>query len=157
MTSSLVGSVEEKCGEVCPRLWRRKCVCQAGKAAAMPEDMPSTSTQCERRTTIGTSSNGGTAMATSTTTITATDSGPKYTHHLPHHDDSYLPISRYMTIDGLLKAHAAESDQRPLICYPRSGTCDYEEHTAADIDRFTDAAVQYYQDNGFKPAVCLHR
>lgn len=72
---------------------------------------------------------------------------------LPHHDPLHLPIHRFMTIDGLLKSHAAEPDQKPLICYPRSGAADFEEYTAADIDRYTDSAVQFYLSNGLQPAV----
>lgn len=72
---------------------------------------------------------------------------------LPHNDPLHLPINRFNTLDGLLKSHAAETEQKPLICYPKSGAADFEEHTAADIDRYTDAAVQYYLANGLQPAV----
>lgn len=68
----------------------------------------------------------------------------------------YPPIEKYHTIDGLLKSHAAEKDQTPAICYPARGVADYEEHTAADIDRYTDIASGVYLQLGLKPAVRLH-
>ncbi|CAK4023577.1 Male sterility, NAD-binding [Lecanosticta acicola] len=92
-------------------------------------------------------------MATTTTTITAPEADQQpFTLKLAHHDASYLPTERFKTIDGLLKSHAAEPEQTPLICYPKNGASDYEEHTGADLDRFTDAAVQYYIRNGLEPA-----
>jgi hypothetical protein len=71
----------------------------------------------------------------------------------------YPPIEQFMTIDGLLKSHAAQPDekQRPLICYPASGAADFEKHTAGDLDRYTDAAVHYYIEQGLPPAVRLLR
>lgn len=92
------------------------------------------------------------SMATTTSTIEARHS---LSLKLPHHDPLHLPINRFMTIDGLLKSHAAEPEQKPLICYPKSGAADFEEHTAADIDRYVDSAVEYYLANGLQPAVSL--
>ncbi|SMR52769.1 unnamed protein product [Zymoseptoria tritici ST99CH_1E4] len=92
------------------------------------------------------------AMATETTTLTVPEAAQSFSLKLAHHDKSYLPIDRFLTIDGLLKSHAAESEQKPLICYPRTGAADFEEHTAADIDRYTDAAVDFYVANGLQPA-----
>ena len=66
---------------------------------------------------------------------------------------AYPPVERFQTIDGLLKSHVAENDQKPLIAYPKSGVDDFEEHTAVDLDRYTDAAVQFYTENGLGPAV----
>lgn len=68
---------------------------------------------------------------------------------------SYPPVEQFMTIDGLLKSHAAQPDQakRPLICYPVRGAADFEEHTAGDLDRYTDLAVRYYMEKGLPPAV----
>lgn len=63
------------------------------------------------------------------------------------------PLEKFYTIDGMLKSHAAEPQQKPLICYPLKGVSDFEEHTAADIDKYTDLAVQYYIKNGIEPAV----
>ncbi|KAJ6085575.1 hypothetical protein N7499_005204 [Penicillium canescens] len=63
-------------------------------------------------------------------------------------------IEEFHTIDGLLKSHAAQPDdaKRPLICYPIRGAADFEEHTAGDIDRYTDVAVRYYMEQGLPPA-----
>ena len=63
------------------------------------------------------------------------------------------PPEKFITIDGLLRSHAAEADQKPLVCYPHSGVSDFEEHTAKDLDRYVDLAVQFYIRNGLKPAV----
>lgn len=57
-----------------------------------------------------------------------------------------------MTIDGLLKSHAAEPTQPPLISYPQTSFSDFEHHTAADIDKFVNAAVHYYLSQGLVPA-----
>ncbi|KAF2164455.1 hypothetical protein M409DRAFT_56717 [Zasmidium cellare ATCC 36951] len=92
------------------------------------------------------------SMATTTETVTIPEAEPPFTLKLAHHDASYLPISRYQTIDGLLKSHAAESNQTPLICYPKSTASDFELHTGQDLDRYTDAAVQFYLENGLQPA-----
>ncbi|KAJ5675545.1 hypothetical protein N7462_008442 [Penicillium macrosclerotiorum] len=66
----------------------------------------------------------------------------------------YPPFEQFMTIDGLLKSHAAQPDdtRKPLICYPIRGAADFEEHTAGDIDRYTDVAVHYYMKRGLNPA-----
>lgn len=67
----------------------------------------------------------------------------------------YPPVEQFLTIDGLLRSHAAQPDaaKQPLICYPVRGADDYEEHTAADIDRYVDIAVHYYMKQGLMPAV----
>ncbi|KAJ5780425.1 hypothetical protein N7457_005585 [Penicillium paradoxum] len=61
---------------------------------------------------------------------------------------------QFATIDGLLESHAAQPDeaQRPLICYPAHGAADFEEHTARDIDRYTDVAVRCYMRQGIMEA-----
>ncbi|KAJ6114772.1 hypothetical protein N7486_000550 [Penicillium sp. IBT 16267x] len=66
----------------------------------------------------------------------------------------YPPVEQFMTIDGLLKDHAAQPDQaeRPLISYPVRKADDYEEHTAGDLDKYTDIAARYYVDKGLPPA-----
>ncbi|KAJ5639473.1 uncharacterized protein N7484_007335 [Penicillium longicatenatum] len=66
----------------------------------------------------------------------------------------YPPIEQFMTIDGLLKDHAAQPDQaqRPLISYPVRKADDYEEHTAGDLDKYTDLAARYYMGKGLPPA-----
>lgn len=64
-------------------------------------------------------------------------------------------FEQFATINGLLKSHAAQPDeaQRPLVCYPIRGAADFEEHTAGDIDRYTDVAVRFYMQQGLVPAV----
>lgn len=63
------------------------------------------------------------------------------------------PTEKFMTIDGLLRSHAAEPDQTPLICFPYQGVSDFEQHTAKDIDRYVDLAVQFHTRHGLQPAV----
>jgi acyl-CoA synthetase (AMP-forming)/AMP-acid ligase II len=65
----------------------------------------------------------------------------------------YPPIERFQTIDGLLRSHAAEQEQRPAICYPVNTSSDFEEHTPAEVDRYTDITAQYYISHGLKSAV----
>jgi hypothetical protein len=66
-------------------------------------------------------------------------------------------FEQFKTIDGLLKSHAAQPDEgkHPLICYPIRGAADFEEHTASDIDRYTDVAVRFYMQQGLTAAVRL--
>ncbi|KAL0936953.1 nrps-like enzyme [Colletotrichum truncatum] len=52
------------------------------------------------------------------------------------------------TIDELIKRRALELGDTPLIGYPKEGLLDFEEHSAAAIDRYVDAAVQKLQDIG---------
>ncbi|KAI2720735.1 hypothetical protein CBS147332_3975 [Penicillium roqueforti] len=63
-------------------------------------------------------------------------------------------FEQFATIDVLLKSHAAQQDeaQRPLICYPVREAADFEEHTAGDINRYTDIAVRFYMKQGLLPA-----
>jgi hypothetical protein len=65
----------------------------------------------------------------------------------------YPPIERFQTIDGVIRSHAAEEEQKPAICYPFKTAADFEEHTPAEVDRYTDTAAQYYIDQGLQPAV----
>ena len=65
----------------------------------------------------------------------------------------YPPIERFQTIDGVVRSHAAEHEQKPAICYPVNAAADYEEHTPAEIDRYTDTTAQYYVGHGLQPAV----
>ena len=64
------------------------------------------------------------------------------------------PIEKFTTIDRLLKSHAAEPIQKPLIFYPSTGVSDFEEYTGTALDCLTDLAVQFYIRNGLEPAVC---
>ncbi|KAF2438847.1 acetyl-CoA synthetase-like protein [Karstenula rhodostoma CBS 690.94] len=57
-----------------------------------------------------------------------------------------------LTIDELIKRRAAELQKAPLLCYPREGLTDHEEHSAEAIDRYVDAAVAALQQRGLQPA-----
>jgi hypothetical protein len=59
------------------------------------------------------------------------------------------------TIDDLIRSHAAEPEDFTLIGAPVSGLVDFEEHSARDIDAYTDAAVARLQHMGLEPAVRL--
>lgn len=61
--------------------------------------------------------------------------------------------SFYSTIDGLIRSHAAEDSDIPMIGYPAHGVSDYEVHTAKTVDRYVDAACWWYQKQGLQPAV----
>jgi hypothetical protein len=67
----------------------------------------------------------------------------------------YPPIERFQTIDGLLRSHAAEHEQKPAICYPVNTSSDFEEHTPAEVDGYVDISAQYYIDHGLEPAVSI--
>ncbi|RMZ90613.1 hypothetical protein DV736_g2175, partial [Chaetothyriales sp. CBS 134916] len=60
--------------------------------------------------------------------------------------------SKYLTIDGLIKDHAINDAQIPMIGYPASGVADYEIHNAKDVDMYVDAACWWYSDHGIQPA-----
>lgn len=55
--------------------------------------------------------------------------------------------------DDLIRLRAADKEQVPLLCFPRSekGIVDYEELTGRDIDRFVDQAAKYYMRCGLRP------
>ncbi|KAI7353505.1 hypothetical protein KC336_g22374, partial [Hortaea werneckii] len=59
---------------------------------------------------------------------------------------------KFHTIDGLLRSHASEPDQPTLVCYPAKGVADFEEWSARDLNKFTDAAVARYRASGLEPA-----
>lgn len=63
------------------------------------------------------------------------------------------PPSTYLTIDGLLRSHASEEDDIPMVGYPVKGVSDYEVYTAKTIDRYVDAACWWHQEHGLQPAV----
>ena len=95
-------------------------------------------------------------MATTTETMTAPAQSGSDTPKLSNDHSSHPPIEKFLTIDGLLKSHASESAEPPLICYPARGVSDYEEHTAKALDKFTDAAVARYLELGLEAAVSDH-
>jgi hypothetical protein len=86
-----------------------------------------------------------------TTTVTMSEKRPLQAGRMDH--SIYPPIERFQTIDGLLRSHAAEQEQRPAICYPVNTSSDFEEHTPAEVDRYTDITAQYYISHGLKSAV----
>jgi hypothetical protein len=86
-----------------------------------------------------------------TTTVTMSEQRPVQAGRMDH--SIYPPIERFQTIDGLLRSHAAEQDQKPAICYPVNTSSDFEEHTPAEVDISVDITAQYYIDHGLKPAV----
>lgn len=59
------------------------------------------------------------------------------------------------TIDNLIRRRASELQDAPLLCYPREGLIDYEEHSALAIDKFVDAAAAALQQRGLQPVVSL--
>lgn len=61
--------------------------------------------------------------------------------------------STYWTVDGLIRSHASEEEEIPMIGYPVTGAADYEVHTAKTVDRYVDAACWWYQKYGLQPAV----
>lgn len=61
--------------------------------------------------------------------------------------------STYWTVDGLLRKHAAEDEDIPMIGYPATGAADYEVYTAKIVNRYVDAACVWYQKQGLLPAV----
>ncbi|KAK3718652.1 hypothetical protein LTR37_004869 [Vermiconidia calcicola] len=90
-------------------------------------------------------------MVTKTATMVAP--GPSDQKPAAFNDFSrHPPIEKFTTIDRLLKSHAAEPIQKPLICYPSTGISDFAEYTASALDRLTDSAVQFYIRNGLEPA-----
>lgn len=92
--------------------------------------------------------------ATMSTTATTVSSTAVMTENSPHNGMSTRPPpSAYLTIDGLLRSHASEDDDIPMVGYPEKGVSDYEIHTAKTIDRYVDAACWWYQKQGLSPAV----
>lgn len=100
-------------------------------------------------------------MATITGTITSVDVQSSQNQDIATRllngtfHSSHPPFEQFATIDGLLRSHAAQPDDPkvPLICYPIRGAADFEEHTAGDIDRYTDVVARYYMERGLPPAV----
>ncbi|KAL1621617.1 hypothetical protein SLS56_009153 [Neofusicoccum ribis] len=56
------------------------------------------------------------------------------------------------TIDELIKGQAERPDNPVLVAYPVTDIDDFEEHTAKDLDRYTDAAVEKYRSLGLARA-----
>lgn len=94
-------------------------------------------------------------FAKMSTTMTITKSQPRPAQAGVMDHSIYPPIERFQTIDGLLRSHAAEEEQKSAICYPVKAAADFEEHTPAEVDRYTNVAAQYYIDQGLYPAVSI--
>lgn len=84
-------------------------------------------------------------MSTSSETVTVLDPAQFGKLRLKSHDS-------LSTIDDLIKSHASESEDFPLVAAPVSGVIDFEEHSARDIDRYVDAAAQCLLSKGLPPA-----
>ncbi|RAR09693.1 acetyl-CoA synthetase-like protein [Stemphylium lycopersici] len=56
------------------------------------------------------------------------------------------------TIDELIKQRASTFGDSPLLCFPKEGLTDYEEHSARAIDRYVDAAADALQGRGLERA-----
>lgn len=59
---------------------------------------------------------------------------------------------KFLICDDLLKARAADRNQGPLICFPKTerGVIDYERYTGKDLDRLVDHAAKYYMRCGLQ-------
>ena len=94
--------------------------------------------------------------AAMSTTVTVTQTEQRSAATAGRMDHSiYPPIEKYQTIDGIVRSHAADKEQKPIICYPVKGAADFEEHTSAEVDRYCDTTAQYYIDNGLGLAVSI--
>ncbi|KAJ9615537.1 hypothetical protein H2200_001612 [Cladophialophora chaetospira] len=62
------------------------------------------------------------------------------------------PPSTYWTIDGLIRKHASEDTEIPMVGYPATGASDFEVHTVKAIDKYIDAACWWYQKQGLQSA-----
>ncbi|KAK5125717.1 hypothetical protein LTR85_011991 [Meristemomyces frigidus] len=90
-------------------------------------------------------------MATATQTVASANlKTPSL--RLSNDHSAHPPIENFLTIDGLLKSHASDAAELPLICYPAKGVSDYEELSARALDGFTNAAVARYVELGLEPA-----
>lgn len=92
-------------------------------------------------------------MATATLTVQARMAASSRDNSPQNGMGNRPPPSTYQTLDGLLRSHASEEDDIPLVGYPAQGVDDYEVHTAKMLDRYVDAACVWYQQQGLIPAV----
>lgn len=69
--------------------------------------------------------------------------------------ESAPQIPPLYTIDDLLRARASEPEEYPVVAYPASttGVTDYEEYTARDLDRFTNAGIARLRSLGLEAPV----
>lgn len=59
------------------------------------------------------------------------------------------------TLDELIRRRALDSDQYPLIAYPKTrlGVDDYELFTGKDLNKLVDGAAKHLIKSGFPPVV----
>jgi len=69
------------------------------------------------------------------------------------HNSFLIPDNEIYTLDELVKRRASELRDSPLLGYPRQGLTDYEEHSAAALDKYVDAAAAALQLRGLTPVV----
>ena len=86
-------------------------------------------------------------MATATISLLADANSPQ------NGMASRPPPSTYQTLEGLIRSHASEDHEIPMVGYPDRGVDDYVVHTAKMVDRYVDAACWWYQEQGLRPAV----
>ncbi|KAF2722236.1 acetyl-CoA synthetase-like protein [Polychaeton citri CBS 116435] len=92
-------------------------------------------------------------MATRTiTTAALAGSSEPQTIRLAGNGTSHPPPEDFWTLDGMLRSHARQAKQKPLIYYPVDNVDDYEGYTASTLSRFVDAAVWRYIRLGLQPA-----
>jgi hypothetical protein len=63
--------------------------------------------------------------------------------------------AKLFTLDEMIKRRAVELGDTILMGAPETGVDDFKEHSAVDIDRYADAAVQRLQRLGLEPVVSL--
>ncbi|KAH7324196.1 hypothetical protein B0I35DRAFT_349133 [Stachybotrys elegans] len=61
------------------------------------------------------------------------------------------PDERPFILDEVIRRRALEVDQSPVLCLPKQGATDFEEHTALAIDGYVDAAVMRLRQLGLEP------
>ena len=68
------------------------------------------------------------------------------------HGPSSIQSGEILILDDLIRQRAADSDQVPLLAFPKSerGITDYEEFTGQRLDLFIDQAAKYYVRCGLK-------
>lgn len=59
------------------------------------------------------------------------------------------------TLDELIRRRALDTDQTPLIAYPKTrlGVYNYELFTGKHLNRLVDGAAKYLLKSGFPPVV----
>jgi hypothetical protein len=62
------------------------------------------------------------------------------------------------TYDQMIRQRALDTDQTPLIAYPKSqyGVADYETVSGQQLNRFVDGGAKALIKAGLKPVVGMH-